>query len=896
MLLTKLHIPSAGQNIVHRTALFEKLDSGLHRKLILVSAPAGYGKTTLISDWISQNKIPAAWLSLDNGDNDTAIFLGYIISGIQSISPDFGISSLRLLNSTSLPSVESIASLLINDLLNINVDFLLVLDDFHLIRSAEILKLVTYFLEHIPDNNIHLTILTRSDPSLSLSRIRSQHQLVELRSSDLGFSANDVSVLFNKKLKLGISIDDAYALETKTEGWIAGLQLAAISMQGREDMSEFVRELKGDNRYIMDYLMEEVLKIQTEEIREFLLQTSILEQMSAPLCNAVLGRNDSQAILEMLEKNNMFVIPLDTERTWYRYHHLFAELLKQRLHLREKETIIGLHNKAIGWFYTNSLPLLAIEHAILTGNFEKSIHILGEIAETMWKNGQHAAILKYGDLLPGEIVKKNTEFCLYYAWILTINGQIRKAEPFLISAENITKKILGDKNPLNADLQFHKKLLGKISVSLAYLNSLLLRPGKIFDYSKIATENLSEDDPFWYSWGLYSMGIAEMFRENFEACIPALKNALEYAKKSGNIYLASTIGSRLSAVEARMGLYTSSYKNCTDLITFMKKSGYSRIVKSESTFAGLYAYMAGVEAMRTDFDDALESIGTAYDLCKKESDNTFKVNMFVIYSLTLYGKGDIEGADKMLSEADTILKSNIIFPSSMAMYIAMKGFMLIVQNEMEKANLFFQEKGLGFNNDISYNNEFGYSPYALFLIIGRKFEEAEILLSKLLKMAQAANRTERVIEAKIIYAILNKATGFKEKALINLIEALEAAAGEQILMSFILYHSWISDLLNEAYKVLATTKNNVPQKLTDKLKLVIEMREKALKNNSVSVLSDREIDTLKLIARGLSNQEIAEKLFISQNTVKTHLKNLFLKLDVDSRNKAVDKAKGLRII
>jgi LuxR family transcriptional regulator, maltose regulon positive regulatory protein len=329
MLLTKLHIPPAGNNTVHRSELFEKLNAGLSRKLILISAPAGFGKTTVVSDWIDQNKIPAAWFSLDNGDNDPVDFLSYIISGIQSIHTTFGQGALKLLNSPNKPSGESIASLLINEILNINQNFLLVLDDFHLIKSNEVVKLLSYLLEHMP-GNIHIVILTRSDPALSLSRLRSQHQLVELRSSDLSFSANDISVWFNKKLKLGLSIEDVYSLETKTEGWIAGLQLTALSMQGREDISEFIQDLKGDNRYIMDYLMEEVLKIQTDDIKEFLVQTSILAQMSAPLCNAVLNRNDSQFVLEKLDKNNMFVLPLDDERNWYRYHHLFAALLKQR--------------------------------------------------------------------------------------------------------------------------------------------------------------------------------------------------------------------------------------------------------------------------------------------------------------------------------------------------------------------------------------------------------------------------------------------------------------------------------------------------------------------------------------------------------------------------------------
>jgi LuxR family maltose regulon positive regulatory protein len=895
MLLTKLHIPSAGNNIVHRSELFENLNTGLNRKLILVSAPAGFGKTTVVSDWIDQNKLPAAWFSLDNGDNDPVVFLNYIISGIKSIHSVFGQSALKLLNSPNKPSVESIASLLINEILDINQHFLLVLDDFHLIKSEEVLKLVTYLLEHIP-GNIHIVILTRSDPALSVSRLRSQDQLVELRSSDLSFSANDISILFNKKLKLGLSIDDIYSLETKTEGWIAGLQLTALSMQGREDISKCIQDLKGDNRYIMDYLMEEVLKIQTDDIKEFLLETSILEQMSAPLCNAVLNRNDSQLILEILEKSNMFVIPLDNERTWYRYHHLFADLLKQRLNLREKATIIELHNKASDWFKNNSMPLLAIDHAIKTENFEKSILFLGEIAETMWKNGKHSAILKYGDLLPDELIKKNADLCLYYAWILIIAGQVQKAEPFLVSAEKISIQIINDINSSEEDVRNNKKLSGKISVAFAYLYSITKESGKTISYGKAAMENLSDDDPLWYSWGWYSIGIAEMSRENFTECIKAFENALEYGKKSGNIYLISTIASRLSPIEARMGLYSSSYKKCSDLISFMKKSGYSQILKSECTYAGVYSSMAGIESMRTDFDDALENIKTAYNLCKNESNNTIKVHVLMVYSLALYGRGDLAGVKKMINEADNILKQNIVFPSTMSIYISMKGFMLVEQNELEKADHFFKENGLEYDKEIPYSYEHAYIDYARLLIIEMKFREAEIILAKLLKMAQAANRIERIIETKVIYAILNKATGEKEKAIRNLIEALEDAACENIIMSFVLFHSGISDLLKEVYKIQATGKTKIPKELIDKLKLAIEKREKFIKNNSGSGLSDRELEALKLIAEGLSNQEIADRLFISLNTVKTHVKNILLKLNVDSRIQAETKANELGII
>ena len=895
MLLTKLHIPPAGNNTVHRSELYEKLNIGLSRKLILISAPAGFGKTTVVSDWIDQNKIPSAWFSLNDGDNDPADFLSYIILGIQSIHSAFGQGAIKLLNSPNTPSFESVTSLLINEILNINQNFLLVLDDFHLIKSNEVLKLVTYLLEHIP-GNIHIVILTRSDPALSVSRLRSQHQLVELRSSDLSFSANDISVLFNKKLKLGLSLDDVYALEEKTEGWIAGLQLTALSMQGREDISGFIKDLKGDSRYIMDYLLEEVLKIQTDDIKEFLLQTSILAQMSAPLCNAVLNRNDSQLILETLEKNNMFVIPLDEERVWYRYHHLFAKLLNQRLQQKDKESINDLHNKAGEWFKNNAMPLLAIEHAINTENFEKSLLFLGEIVETMWKNGQHAAIMKYGDLLPDELIKKNADFCLYYAWILIIAGQIQKAEPFLVSAEKITMQIINDKNSSIEDVRYNKKMLGKISVAFAYMNSLLARSEKIFDYSKTAMENLSEDDPLWFSWGWYSIGIAHSVRENFKGSIDAYEKALEYGKKSGNIYLISTIAINLVYIESRMGLYNSAYKKCSDLLTFMKESSYLQIAKSESTFAGLYSCMAGIEYMRTDFDDALENIKTAYNLCKNESNNSFKVVVLTVYSSTLFGRGDPAGALKMLTDAEDIIKQNKIAPVVVSMFIALKGILLIELNQLDKANNFFKEYGLRLDKEISYLDENGYCPYALLLIIEMKFGEAEILLSKLLKLAQAANRIERIIEIKVIYAILNKASGDKEKALVNLIEALEYSSNDNILMAFIDNLDRIRDLLDEIFKIQAITKTKIPKKLIDKLKLAIEKKEKHKKINVEADLSARELDALKLIAENLTNQEIADKLFISLNTVKTHAKNIFLKLEVDSRIQAVTKAKELGII
>ena len=894
MLLTKLHIPS-GANLVQRSNLFEKLNEGLKRKLILISAPAGFGKSTVVSDWINQHKIPTAWFSLDKGDNDPVDFLSYVISAIQGIKKEFGQSALKLLKSPNEPSPESITSLLINDIINVNNDFLLVLDDFHLIENNEIFKLVSYLLEHIPDN-IHIVISTRSDPNLPIAKLRSQNQLVELRSSDLSFSANDISVLFNKKLKIKLSVEDSYLLETKTEGWIAGLQLTALSMPVHENISEYIEALKGDNRYIMDYLIEEVLKIQSDDIKEFLLQTSILEQISAPLCNAVLNRNDSQLILEKLEKNNMFVFPLDEERHWYRYHHLFANLLKQRLLLKDKSTIEELHNKACEWFEQNNMYDLAIEHTLEINNYEKSIQLLGEIVESMWENGLHSAILKYGDLLPDELIKTNPDFCLYYSWILIAAGQIQKAKPFLASAEKITKKIINDKNSSKEDLQYNKKLLGKISVAFAYLNSHIEHSEKIFDYCKISMENLSEDDPLWFSWAWFSYGIAHFSVGDLHESNKAYEKALEYGKKSGNIYLISTIAIRLAENEQQLGHYKSAYKKCSDLLKLMQESGYSQLTKAEWTYAGMFLMMAGAHIMWADIDSAYENVKIAYDLSKKGGDLMLKTFVLLNYSCVLHFRGDTTEAEKKLNELEDILKQNTVPPFLTFAYVAWNVYRLIELKQLDKANNVITEYGLGIDKKITHANEAAYASYARLLLVQYKLDEAEILLSELYTLAITGKRIERLIGHKILYAIMYKMRGNHEKAVTNLIEAMEFATDEDLIMYFVFDIDYTNDLLKEVYKIQATKKTKIPKKFIDKLKFTLEKKEKLKKIHAEAELSARELDTLKLIAEDLINQEIADKLFISINTVKSHVKNIFIKLDVKNRSEAVNKAKKLDLL
>jgi len=893
VLLTKLHISTPGAQTVHRPELFEKLAIGLKRKLTLISAPAGFGKTTLVSDWIIQQNIPAAWYSIDHNDNDASEFLSYMVTAIQGLFPDLGENTLRLLHSPKQINQESIVQLLINEIFSLGKQFLLILDDFHLINNQEVISNFTYFTEHLPAN-IHLIILTRSDPFLPIAKLRSQNQLVELRLKDLSFSANEIHFLFNRKLKLQLSDVDIQSLAHKTEGWIAGLHLIGLSLQGREDISSFIQNFKGDNRYIMDYLIEEVLRIQPDEIKEFLLKTSVLEQLSGPLCDAVLDREDSQSVLEMLENNNMFIISLDAERKWYRYHHLFADLLRQRLLLQNKHVVATLHAKASDWFEKNQMFPLAIEHVLQTQNYEKAIQLLSVIIEDLWENGHHSSIMKYGDVLPEEVIKQHPEFCLFYGWVLVTAGQIQKAVPFLERAEQITRQQIATERGDERNNRYQKKLLGKIAVAHAYLYSFLGKPSMILEHCQTALDNLSEDDPFWFSWGWYAVGKAELANQNIYGSTEALIKALAFGKKSGNIYLISTIAINLGFNEGRLGLYKVSYKRSADLLQFLKENGYGQLAKSDWTFAVLYANMAAIRYFWADLEGASENIKIAYNLCINEADITSKVLVLVIYSVVLHGQGDLTGAEMKIKEIELILQKNKVNPFLKSMFVGWKAIFLIMQNELGKSRAFLETQGLEAGKNATYVDEYSYLALAMLLIAEYKLEEAFTLLTQLYEMASSQSRIERMIEIKILISAIFHASGEKEKALSSLSESLEFAARDEILMSHLNYLDQINPLLQEIFKNHATGEAKLPGPFLNKLKRMIEKRK-----TSPSVhfnLTTRDREALYLMAENLSNQEIADKLFISLNTVKTRLKNLYVKLEVDSRIKAVEKAKEMRLI
>ncbi len=421
LLATKLYLPPPRPRVVRRSRLLERLNAGLHRKLTLISAPAGFGKTTLVSEWVAGCGRPVAWLSLEEGDSDPTRFLTYLVAALQTIAPTVGTGLMGALQSPQPSPAESMLTALLNEITTMPDAFMLVLDDYHLIDARAVDAALSFLLEHLPPQ-MHLVITTREDPQMPLARLRVQGQLTELRAADLRFTASEAAAFLTEVMCLGLSAADIATLEERTEGWIAGLQLAALSMQGRQDIPGFIRAFAGDNRYIVDYLVEEVLERQPEGVRSFLLQTAILDRLHGSLCDAITGQVDGKVRLEVLERGNFFVVPLDDRRQWYRYHHLFAEVLSAHLRTEQPEQIASLHRRASVWYEQHGSPVDAIRHALAAADFDRAADLIELAWPAMDRSLQSATWRGWVKALPDELVRARPVLCVGYAWALLDGG------------------------------------------------------------------------------------------------------------------------------------------------------------------------------------------------------------------------------------------------------------------------------------------------------------------------------------------------------------------------------------------------------------------------------------------------------------------------------------------
>lgn len=891
MLLTKLHLPVPPADTVNRHELFSKLNEGLNKKLVLVSAPAGYGKTILISDWIKQKNVEAAWCSIDKRDNDPFEFLKLIVFGIRRKNEAIGKNLVELLQTAGSTSLDYILELLINDLLELEKDLVLVLDDLHLIKDRQVYEVLSTFLNYKPAN-LKLVISTRSDPPISFSRLRSQNEIVELRARDLSFSKTDISFLFNRRLRVKLSESDLNILQQKTEGWIAGLQLTAITVEGQNDISGYLMKMAGDNRYIMDYLIEEVLSNQSPELKEFLLKTAVLEQFNASLCNHLLQIENSQQILEEFEKNNLFIVPLDFEKQWYRYHHLFADLLKHHLAYEYKDELNEIHLSASTWFEENNFIVESIEHAIKAKNTNKAVAILNAHVEELWTKGEHATISNFGEQLTSEQIVNNPEFCIFYSWMLIKEGKTQRAEKNLIAAE---KLLLGQANH-RPDF---KDTIGKISLSFAYLYAILGKKDKVVKYSEKAMENLSDNNPLWNGWGYVAFGDAYSMNANLAESEKAYALAVEYGRKAQNPYLEIIANFKLALCFGRHGRYKTAYKICKEQLERIHNKE-----KKESLFeyflTGFYSLSGGILLEWNNCEEAKKYTEKGFELAKKTGDISFIVYSYVAMIHFWDSVREVDKACSVLKELDSNPEYAQTTPALSIHVTAWKAELFMSKNELEKAAeilLAYEDK---LDESIEKKPEYILLRLAKLYVLLGKPEKALNIIDKMLALAYACDKHYSKYYCYLMQAKAFNVLGQEENAKQSLCKAIHIAQEEDYIRLFIEEGDSLILLLQEIGKDKKIKSSEELNAISDAYFSKLIQAFDGEKNSNIlqaaSDLTSRELETLKLIAKDLSNQQIADQLFISLNTVKTRLKNINLKLEVDNRRKAVTKAKEMGLL
>jgi len=891
MLLTKLHIPQPKENVVHRSALFEKLTEGLKRKLILVSATAGYGKTTLLSDWINHSKTPVAWYSVDSRDNDLYEFLSFIVSGIQTIHKNIGNKSLELLKSPGATEIDHIVELLINDLLTIKSDFLLVIDDLHLITSKEVHKTLSFLIEYKP-RNFKIAALTRADPALSLARLRSQNELMEIRSSDLSFSEHDATEFFNKKLKLELTNEDIKLVESKTEGWIAGLQLTAITLQNKKNVSEFIRRIAGDNRYIMDYLLEEILNNLDDNIRLFLLKSSLFERFTGSLCDAALERNDSQDIIEFLERNNLFIISLDNERQWFRYHHLFADLLKQKLLTKHKDVVSYLHNKASIWFETNDIPTLAIDHSLKVNNFERASFLIDKQADSFWLRGEHTLLQRYLEELPSKFVVIKPKLIIYHSWILFMNGKFDKAELALQKAEQLFTAFPDEKGSATINKE---QLQGRIFAVRASLASFRGEISKTIRFSEQALKLLSKQDDNWRCIGAITLGDAYMLSNKTKDAGKAYFEALQANQEVNdiNLYLMSNI--LFAYAEVKLGNLQNAHEIYEKLTHFIYEKG---LLKTD--YAGwIFSAKGYLFYAWNDIENALEHANKSVEMIKHGHNVFIKGIVYNNLITILFATHDLAAAKKVVRELESIVAKADVPKGIISLQEAWKARLWLEKGNMEAVYSWLKKRGWNENSSYSYLNKEELIVFTRILIAQGKYDTVNALLKRLISEAELSSLVATQIELLLLHARVLIIKNNEKDAEKLVLKALSIAEPGSFIRLFINENDAIEPLVKNIINKKATQTSDeldrISQDFLNKLKIAFELERKRKDVQSDGDLSSRELEILKLISQKLSNKEIGETLFISLPTVKTHVSNILLKLGAENRIEAMEIAqeKGL---
>jgi len=923
LLTTKLYIPHTRPELVSRLRLTEMLNDGLHRKLTLVSAPAGFGKTTLISEWVqavckSDPHVATAWLTLDDGDNDRVRFLTYFISTLDQavgIETSIGKGSLSMLQSLQPPPIETILTPLINEIASIPNKILLVLDDYHLIATQPINKILSFLLENLPPQ-MHLVIATREDLNLPLARLRARGQLTEIRAADLRFTSSEVTEFLNQIMGLSLSVENIAALERRTEGWIAGLQLAAISIRGHDNVTSRIKSFTGSHRFVLDYLIAEVLEQQSEKVQTFLLQTSILNRLTGPLCDAVCfgntetttGQENSQATLEILERANLFIIPLDDERRWFRYHHLFAELLHQRLRLVLPKQLPMLHQRASEWYQRNGFAEDAIEHLLRANLFNRAANLLEKHIDATWRRGEHNKLRRWLIELPADLIFSRPHLCIFRAWYLFASGQQKEAESYLQVSEFAPKPITipvteTDPNNQAQESSTNRLILrGRAAAIRAFMAGFMGDAPVIIQQARQALDYLPERDLTWRSTAAVALGDGYGIKGDMNAAYQARIEASKVCKDAGNIYFFMVANSKLAMTLREQGRLEETIKITRQQVQIANENGLSQ----SGVIGGIMAIWGEVLAELNDLEGAIHLAKNGTELTLPGGPLAALGWSHLCLLRVLFSCRDLQGMENLIQQVERIDRESNLPPWILKQVKAWETRLWLAYGNLEVASQWVVESGVttdGKSSDqIPEINFFTLAEYIVLtrtLIAQERPDDAIRLLQKLFEKAETGGRTSRAIEILLLQALAFQAEGDKIRALNALERALNLAEPRGFYRIFVDEGPSMAPLLYEALErdiAIDYVKRLLQAFPIDESEQIDSTETQNAESGYIEPLSDREIEVLQLIAEGMSNAKIASRLVLSLGTVKTHARNIYGKLGVHNRTEAVARARVLGIL
>jgi LuxR family maltose regulon positive regulatory protein len=933
ILTTKLHIPPFRPSFISRPVLLDALEIGLSKSLTLVSAAAGFGKTTILSEWAEKCERPFAWFSVDERDNDPQRFFIHFIAAIQQIKDDIGESSLESLQAPQFPPLESFLTGLINEISGISIPFVLVLDDYHLISNRTIHEGLIFLVENFPPH-LNLVISGRADPPWPMARIRAQGMLNEIRTNDLRFSSKEVRQFLHDVMALELTSQDISALETRTEGWIAGLQMAAISMKARRDISSFIRSFTGSHRFIMDYLVEEILEGQNSTVQNFLLKTSILEQMTAELCDAIVGEMDigdrgvevegqvrvglqspisSQQILEYLEHANLFLVPLDDERNWYRYHHLFSQLLQSRLNKEYPGKVTELHLQASHWFENVGMYEQAISHAFKAEDVKRAADLVEQHAMTMITRSELGALSKWLKLLPDEILRSRPWLCTYQAWIKYWHGPRVEVEGWLEAAETALHAGSGSAGDLDRDVVVKalsedekNHIAGQIAAIRAYG---AIPEGDFELVAEIAENGLSllPEGDFAQSVCAVALGAANRGKGDIAASLDAFDKAKEYALKRGNRQQAITAYCYYGELQIKQAdLHEALHTFEEGLKVAERKRG--KLIGS----AGFpLVSMADLYREWNDLDKAEEYLSQSINISLHWGIADFVAMTYIVQSRLQLTKGDLSGVRNTIQKADHLEGRMKIDPWVHTPLDECRLKFWLHTGDYSAAKHWSEASGLKTDGELSYFFDLPHLNLARFLITLASqpghdgyLDQAINLLDRILSAAENAEWVHETIKALILRSLALRGLGETQGAVAALTRALKLAQpGGYIrifldegapmlrLLELLEEHREVGSYANLLLKSVDREDGKGVQKEITRIN-----RSGDLSSQLVEGLSEREMEVLFLVKTGMTSKEIAEELFIAVSTVRSHLKNIYSKLDVHSRMEAIQKAEELGLL